>query len=203
MRKLASLLFIMCFLVGCTAEPSSKVKPTTIKLTPVDLFQGSGEKFKPFLGSMSGAFKLRYEGTKPNAQLDIDIWENGEKASSSGSVGDLFFSTDELAASDDIEIIISIEEVSLQNEETFKQIKINVMHNSGYSFFTLTTPWDEKYGLQGLLQHSRPMTFQANESIHVFGLHATSTNGIRTGDLSPESLARIEKAIIFTLHVEP
>lgn len=203
MRKLASLLFIMCFLVGCTAEPSSKVKPTTIKLTPVDLFQGSGEKFKPFLGPMSGAFKLRYAGNKPNVRIDIDIWENGKKVSNAGSIGDLFFSTDELTASDEIEIIISIDTVSLQNDEIFKQIKLNVRHDSGHSLYTFTVPWDEKYGPQGLLQHSRPMTFQASESIYVFGLHATSTNGIRTGDLSPESLARFEKAIIFTLHVEP
>jgi len=206
MRLLACTLLLLLFLVGCSAEsskisPERNTKPATVKLTHVDLYKGSGAKLKPFLGSMSGAFKLEYKGTTPNAHLDIDIWEDGKKVSSAGSVGDLFFSSDDKAR-DELEIIIAINTISNGGNDKFKEIKINLINDSGYSFITSTTPWDQKLTAEGLIHYSESQTFSADETVYVWGMHATSTNSIRTSDFSPESLSNLEKAIIFTLRFE-
>jgi hypothetical protein len=127
---------------GCTqlfeSETSEQSKgPTEITLTPNDLFKGDGAKFKHFLGSMSGAFKLRYEGNKPNANLDIDIWQNGKKVASSGSIGDLFFSSEE---SREIEVIISIVTISIEGYDEFNTIKVGTIHDTGSRLGTFTIP---------------------------------------------------------------
>jgi len=206
MRLLACTLLLLLSLVGCSAESTElsderNKKPATVKLTHVDLYKGDGAKFRPFLGAMSGAFKLEYKGTKPNIHLDIDIWEDGKKVSSAGSVGDLFFSSEDKAR-DELEIIIAINTINIKDQDQYKEIEINLMGDSGYSFVTFTTPWDEKYTLQGLISTFESQTFPADETVYVWGMHASSTNSIPTADLSPESLNRLEKAIIFTLRFE-
>jgi len=206
MRLLACTLLLLLSLVGCSAEsseiiPERKTKPTVITMTSVDLYKGDRAKFKPFLGTMSGAFKLEYKGTKLNAHLDIDIWEDGKKVSSAGSVGDLFFNSED-KVSHELEIIIAINTISIEGQDQYKEIEINLMGDSGYSFVTFTTPWDEKYTLQGLISTFESQTFPADETVYVWGMHASSTNSIPTADISPESLNRLEKAIIFTLRFE-
>ena len=151
MRLLACTLLLLLTLVGCSAESTEishdrETKSTTIKLTSVDLYKGDGAKFKPFLGSMSGAFQLEYKGNKPNAHLDIDIWEKGEKVSSAGSIIDLFFHPKD-EGNNKLEIIIAVDTISIKDQDQYKEIKISLLGESGYSFFvTTTTPWDEKYG---------------------------------------------------------
>jgi len=206
MRILACVFILLILLVGCSvegkdSEPEEIDKPANIILTPVDLYKGNAKKFRPFLGAMSGAFKIEYKGIKPNAHLDIDIWENGEKVSSAGSVGDLFFWPEE-EASNELEIIIAFDTISIEGQDQYKEIKINLIDGSGSSFITSTTPWDEKYGPHGLISIGETRTFPAKGAVHVWGMHATSTNSIRVADLSPESLSTLEKAIIFTLRFE-
>lgn len=96
--------------------PEQSKGPAEITLTPVDLFKGDGAKLQPFLGAMSGAFKLSYEGNKPNASLDLDIWKNGKKVGSFGSIDDLFFSSDD-PESHEVEVIISIETVLIEGQD--------------------------------------------------------------------------------------
>lgn len=206
MRLIACVLILLLSLTGCVAEsvkpvPKSKDEPTEITLTPVDLFKGDGAKFQPFLGAMSGAFKLRYEGNKPNANLDIDIWQNGKKVASSGSIGDLFFSSED-QASDEIEIIISIDTFSNEDQDDFNKIKVSTIHDSGSNLYTFTIPWDKELTARGLISNNEPRTFNAEESVYVWGMQATSTNKIHTADFTPESLSRLEQAIIFTLRFE-
>ncbi|HTG69467.1 MAG TPA: hypothetical protein VL921_09440 [Candidatus Udaeobacter sp.] len=193
---------------GCTQLIESETSgleqvkgPAEITLTPVDVFKGDGAKFQPFLGAMSGAFKLRYEGKKPNAKLDIDIWKNGEKAASSGSIGDLFFSSD-VRESYEVEVIISIETVSIEGQDEFNTIKVGIIQDSGSTLATFTIPWDKQLTTRGLIYNNEPRTFIAGESVYVWGIQATSTNEIHTADFSPESLSRLEWALIFTLRFE-
>jgi hypothetical protein len=199
------IISMLAFLTsGCTqlfesdTSEQSK-KPTEITLTPIDLFKGDGAKFRHFLGSMSGAFKLHYEGTKPNAKLDIDIWQHGKKVASSGSIGDLFFSSDE---SREVEVIMSIDKISIEGYDEFNTIKVGTIHDTGSSLGNFTIPWDEKLTTRGLIYHQEPLTFIANNSVYVWGMQATSTNEIRTADFSSESLNKLEWAIIFTLRFE-
>jgi hypothetical protein len=181
-----------------TLEPKQNKGPTEITLTPVDLFKGDGAKFQPFLGPMSGAFKLRCEGNKPNVTLDIDIWKNGKKVASSGSIGDLFFSSND-RTSREIEVIISIDTVSIEGQNEYNTIKVGTIHDSGSSLATITIPWDKKLKARGLIHNNEPHTFIPDESVHVWGMHATSTSEIRTADFSQQSLNKLEWGLIFTL----
>jgi hypothetical protein len=204
MRVIVFVLVVLLSLTGCVAEaekpvPESKDGPTKITLTSVDLFKGDGAKFLPFLGAMSGAINLRYEGNKPNANLDIDIWQNGKKVASSGSIGDLFFSSTDWERQE-VEVIVSIDIVSTDGQDQFNQIKVS----SGSSLATFTVPWDKKLSTRGMIYHTEPRTFNADESesVYVLGMQATSTNQMITTDFSPESLSRLEWALIFTLRFE-
>ncbi|WP_028544463.1 hypothetical protein [Paenibacillus taiwanensis] len=207
MRLIMCVLIFVLTLTGCAVESGkpvsdSKDDPTRITLTPVDLFEGDRVKFRPFLGVMSGAFKLRYEGKKPNAILDIDIWKSGKKIASSGSMGDLFFNVDE-QASHEIEIIISVDIASFHEEKDDNiKIKVNTVQDSGHSLVTFTTPWNKKLTAQGLMEHDEARTFPATEPVYLWGMHATSSNEIRTADFSKESLSRLEQAILLTLRFE-
>lgn len=201
-----SISFLVFIISGCTSlfESDTPVieqseKPTEITLTPVDLFEGDAAKFKLFLGSMSGAFKLRYEGNKPTVKLDIDIWRNGKKVSSSGSIGDLFFGSKE---SHEVEVIISVDTTSIKGTGEFFEVKVNAINDSGSSLTTFTFPWDKKLTTQGLIDNTEPFTFNTDESVHVWGMQATSNNVMRVADFSPESLSGLEWALIFTLNFE-
>jgi len=208
MRYISCVLIIMLILTGCASDlgksaPVNKEAPATITLTPVDLFSGSAAKFKPFLGNMSGAFKLRYDGQRPKASLDIDLWKDGKKTASSGSIGDLFFSANK-DEDDEVEIIISIDSdtSSDSSQKSVNKIKVSIYHDPGYTAMTFTTPWDSKLSARGLINYAEPQTFTTDAPIHVWGMQATSNNIIRTADFSPESLKRLEAALIFTLRFE-
>jgi|GEM_PF-6913155 len=66
----------------------------------------------------------------------------------------------------------------------------------------ISFPWDKKYTSLGLLSEFEPRTFHKDDAVPVWGMQATSTNTIQTADLSPESLSRLEAAILFTLRIE-
>ncbi|UHA73441.1 hypothetical protein [Paenibacillus sp. 481] len=206
MRLVACVLIVWLTLTGCAVESEklvteSKDKPTEITLTPVDLFKGDGAKFKSFLGAMSGAIKLRYEGKKPHVNLDIDMWQNGKKVASIGSVADLFFSSDD-RASREVEVILSIDTVPIAGQDDLNKIKVAIIRDSGSSLSSFTTPWNNKLTTRGLIVHHEPRTFTAKNTAYVWGMQATSTNIMHAADFSPESLSKLERAIIFSLRDE-
>ncbi|MBW7454577.1 hypothetical protein ACFOLF_21455 [Paenibacillus sepulcri] len=186
---------------GVEAETPEPTGPAELTMTPVDLFKGDGAKFQPFLGYMSGAFKLRYEGNKPHAKLDIDIWKNGRIAASAGSIGDLFFSSD-ARKSGEIEVIISIDNVSIEGQDEFSTIKVGTLYDSGSGLVTYTIPREKQLTARGLIFNNEPRTFIAGEPVHLWGMQASSNNAIQSADLSPESLSKLEWALIFTLRYE-
>ncbi|RXZ79539.1 hypothetical protein EBB07_22690 [Paenibacillaceae bacterium] len=200
MRLIASVVILLLALTGCVSESAKSIPEkdgaSEITLTSVDLSKGEGAKFLPFIGAMSGAFKLSYEGDKPQANLDVEIWKNGKKADSSGSIGDLFLGSGN-EASKEIEVIIAIE-----SQGDVNQIKVNVINDSGSSLVTFTVPVDKALQARGLIHSNELRTFTADGPVNVWGMQATSTNQIHTLDLSPESLSKVEWAIIFTLRFD-
>lgn len=207
MRILACMLVILLIITGCESESDgpvmkSKDGPTKITLNPVDLFNGEGAKFKLFLGDMSGAFKLRYEGDRPHASLDIDLWREGEKVGSVGSIGDLFFEPVDEKTEGEIEVIVSLDTISIDSQADDLKIRVSIQNESGASLSTLTTPWDQALTARGVIQNQEPKTFSTEEAIHVWGMQSTSDQKIQILDFSPESLSSIEQAIIFTLRFE-
>ncbi|MGE7826964.1 hypothetical protein [Paenibacillus sp. NPDC093718] len=208
MRFKACILIALMILTGCFTGTKEQISPENnsatakIQLTPVDLFQGEAAKFKLFLGPMTGAFKLKYEGNKPNVSLDIDIWKNGQKVDSAGSIGDLFYSSDEEKDSNEVELIISVDTESIEGLEEFKKIKVNTNSHSGSSLSIFTIPWDKTLTAEGLIQDTRPRSFTIDQPVHVFGMHATSSNEIHTADLTTDSLTKTEWALVFTLRLD-
>ena len=199
------LISSLVLLAACSEKEKLDVSNNSpeaeVSLTPVDLFQEEGAKFQPFLGSMSGAFKLSYEGKRPNAKLDIDIWQNG-KVTSFGSIGDVFFSSGDRQKSE-VEVIISIDTVSIgEGQNQYHIIKVGMIQERGSSLATYSLPWDNRLSARGLISNSEPRIFIANEPIHVWGMQATSSNEIHTADLSEESLNKLEWGLIFTLRFE-
>ncbi|MBO7744510.1 hypothetical protein I8J29_09905 [Paenibacillus sp. MWE-103] len=172
-------------------------------LTPVDAFEGDAAKLKLFLGPMTGAFTLGYTGSKPKADLDIDIWKNGRKADSAGSIEDVFYNPNPEKRKE-AELIISVTTDTAPGDgrNMFGTIKICTIHDSGSSLATFTIPWEEKLTARGLMQGAGTSSFTDDQPVYVFGMQATSTNIIRTADLSPESLRNTEWALVFTLRFE-
>ncbi|OXL82387.1 hypothetical protein [Paenibacillus cellulositrophicus] len=207
MRLKACILIIFFVLTGCFAEskettsPDRESSPAKIELVPVDLFKGEAAKFQPFLGAMSGAFKLKYEGSKPIANLDIDIWKDGQRVDSIGWIGDVFYSPDE-QKNNEIEVIISTDMVSIGEKDESAIIKVGIVNRSGTDLTTFHIPWEKKLAARGLIQDAEPRSFTADQAVYVFGMQATSSNTIRTSDLSTESLSQTEWALVFTLQFE-
>lgn len=212
-RKLTGCAVILVVLTlimvtGCsffheTQTPELKYLdgPTTITLTPVELFKGDEAKYKMFLGGMTGAFKLRYEGPKPNASLHTVIWEDG-KSSESSSVGDLFLSSRE-QENREIEVIISIETLSSkENQDEREQVKVEIVQDSGSSLSTFTVPHDKKLTGRGLMANQIKRTFAADQPVPVWGMQATSKNFMQTADLTEESIRGLEWGLVFTLRFE-
>ncbi|CAM3796454.1 hypothetical protein [Marinicrinis lubricantis] len=197
-----SLFLLIVLLAGCNSSPNQEIQetkqrtsPAEITLTPVDLFQGDAAKFRPFLGSMTGSFQLSYEGTKPNARLEMEVWENGHP-SSMGFMGDLFSSED--GEPKKVEVIITADSVSTSKEN--KDLMIKMGAGSGVAAFTI--PRDPKLTSEGILQYHEPHSFTADEPFYVWGIQATSSGMIQTADFSPESLKQLEWGLLFKLNFE-
>jgi len=200
------VLFICMFMsltVGCTSEVSEDTselrtnKATQITVEPVDLFSGEGAKFKPFLGEMSGAVKLSYNGEQPNAALDIDIWQNGKKVSSQGSIGDLFLRSSG-RENREVEVIISIDTLNIEAKDRYT-VKVGTFNGTGSGLTTFTLPRNEKMTVHGLISESEERTFEAQGAVPIWGMQSTSSNMIQSANLSAESLNRLEWALVITL----
>lgn len=134
--------------------------------------------------------------------MDIDIWKNGQKVDSAGSIGDLFYSSDEEKDSNEVELIISVDTESIEGLEEFRKIKVNTNSHLGSSLSTFTIPWDKTLMARGLIQDTHPRSFTIDQPVHVFGMHATSSNEIHTADFTTDSLRKTEWALVFTLRLD-
>ena len=205
LHRVSAFVFILLSLVtgciSCSSVPERINAPPTITLTPIDPFQGEAAKLKPFLGNMTGAFTLRYEGTKPKANLDIEIWNYGKKVKSVGGLGDIFF-TPNKEERKEIELIISIDTVAVIGQDNMNHIKIGIVHESGTTLYGLSPPTDQKMMGRGIISYHEPQFFIAKGTVRVWGMQMTSANRMITADFSQESLSKVEQAILFTLRFD-
>lgn len=205
LHRVSAFVFILLSLVtGCisgSSVPERINTPLTITLTPIDPFQGEAAKLKPFLGNMTGAFTLRYEGTEPKANLDIEIWNYGKKVKFIGGVGDLFF-TPNKEERKEIELIISIDTVAVIGQDNMNHMKIGIVHESGTGLYGFSTPTDQKMMGRGIISYYEPQSFIAQGTVRVWGMQMTSANRMITADFSQESLSKVEQAILFTLRFD-
>lgn len=199
MRSAISILIILILLVGCSAIETNSKHGVTV--TSLELFHGKEERFKPFLGNMSGAFQLKYSGEIPNVTLELEIWEKGQKTGTLGAIHDLFFSEEDKQRKE-LEVMISNELINIKDHVPILLTKISFITESGNNYMTLTNEWDEKWNVRSLIHTYEKQMITLGESAPVFGIQTTSSNKLYTSEFSAESLNRIEYALIFTLHVE-
>lgn len=109
---------------------------------------------------------------------------------------------EDVKESREVEVIISIDTVSIEGQDEFNTIEVGTIHESGSTHATFTIPWNKQLTTRGLIYNNEPRTFIADESVYLWGMQATSTNVIHTAELLPESLSRLEWALIFTLRFE-
>ncbi len=202
------VLLLAWLAAGCTSHkpdaPASAQNehslPDEVTLTPIDPFKGEGAKFKPFLGPMTGAFILRYEGNKPDVELDLDLWQHGKKVSASGSIGDLFLHRGE-RDNREVEVILSVQTAAVPGKDDLNTVKVSVSGDGGSGLYTFTLPSDPKLTARGLIQNMNPVTLSMDKPAYVWGMQATSSNSIRTADFSPESMSGLEWALIVSLRM--
>jgi len=205
MRIITYVIILLLTFTGCSSDTQNSVlnidEPANITLTPVDLFKGEAKKFRPFVGTMSGAIKLRYDGNKPNAYLSADIWKEGKKVSSACNMGDIFSNIGK-SSKYETEVIMSINKISTEDQEDLNEITISLYDDSGSSTITCKVPWDKTLTAHGHIAINEPVTFIAEDSVPIWGMKATSTNEMFSGDFSLQSLSRLEQAIILTLYFD-
>lgn len=199
MRSTISILITLLLLVGCSAIETNQKHGVTV--TSMELFHGKEERFKPFLGNMSGAFQLKYSGEIPNVTLELEIWEKGKKTGTLGSIHDLFLSEEDKQRKE-IEVIINNELITIKDHAPIMLTKIGFTTELGSSFMSFSNEWDEKWKGRSLISTYEKQMITVGESAPVFGIQTTSSNKLYTSDFSAESLNRIEYALVFTLHVE-
>lgn len=189
-----SVIFAMLLISGCMRNEQTTDAKTLMTVKPVELYNDKNEKFKPFMGTMSGAFKLRYKGAKPNASLDLEIWQKGKAPVPAGSLLDLFFSSDG-RKNDEVEVILALEDDP--NAKSLR-VKLGTFYDSGHSVGTYTIPLEKNLVSRGLLYDHEPRTFAAEEgaTVPVWAMHATSSNEIRASSLSLEALKEQEWALV-------
>ncbi len=194
MRKLLSVIVVMFLVTGCVKNDRSMDAETVVTVKPVELFTGDTAKFKSFLGTMSGAFKLRYKGEKPNASLDLEVWQKGNAVEPAGSIGDLFFHSDG-KENDEVEVIIAIEDDAVGKQ---MRIKLGTVYGSGSSVGTFTIPMETTKMIRGLLydRETRSFTVEGDAVIPVWAMYGTSSNEIRASDLSLDALKEQEWALV-------
>lgn len=200
MQRLIGLIIVMVLLlIGCS---NTENKQNEIIITPIQLFEGEEIKYKPFVGDMSGAFKLAYNGEKPNISLSVDVWGNGKRVKTIGGVYDLFFASVNHTVNE-FEIIVSMNLNAIEDQEDgVMEVKINNRSEKGYTFVTFSAPWKKELNARSLITHNEEISITDKQPIHVLGLQATSTNQLRTADFSSESLERLEHAIIITINFD-
>lgn len=198
-RLLIVLMFTFIIsLIGCSGAGTKK--EGIIYLQPVDLFAGKAAKFQPFLGNFSGAVHIKYAGKKKYLEAKLDIWENGEKTKTNGSIGIPLVEKNGQYIIDH-EVIISVNDVNYEEESSYYIIKTAFVDGNGSSSSELRYKADKKYNSFGTMAHDEPIQISENEPAFAWGIHATDTNSIRTAGLTEEGLAETDWALVLTIEL--
>jgi hypothetical protein len=199
MRRMLIICFVLVLstaLFGCAKSEQNKMGLLNVK--PFELFSGDAKKFQPFLGSMSGAIKLKYKGNKKSIKANIEIWENGTKKETlkSGSIIQISKSGDYVF---DSEFVISVK----KQNDTANANKTRYAVTSAFIDQKSSTSYEMQIETDNQLTASMPIVLNnkgqvisENEVIAVWGMQATDQNSMQTVDFTPEMLKRVRWAMI-------
>lgn len=212
MKKLlftSILLLLTLAVLACSApEPSQPIvkkqpEENMLHVEPVDLFAGEASKFKPFLGLMSGAVKLKYTGNKQEINAEVELWENGVKTKTVGKVGTMIQDSQEGKKVFEGEFIVSIREVNLDGSKPQYEITSSIADKDGSSSIVSLIERNPKMtGWLGSIQLNKSLTVSENNKVAVWGIQATDENTIDAIELTSEDLKKVKWALVFVLSLE-
>jgi len=204
MKKRLMLVFIFTLLLSLMACSGTETKKEELEkiitIEPVDLFSGNAAKFQPFLGNFSGAVHVKYAGEMKLIEAKLDIWENGEKTKAVGNFGIPLIEKNGQYKFDH-EVIISVNEFNYEGETSYYIIKTALVEGFGASSSQIRLEKDEKYTGFSTLTLQEPIQVAENEPALVWGMQATDKNFLRTIDLTEESLAQTDWALVLTIEL--
>jgi hypothetical protein len=202
------LILCMGMLSGCSNSilPSSIHTPTapptgTLSITPTDLFAGEGAKFKPFMGSMSGAVQLKYEGSQRQMKSEIEIWENGAKTKTIAEMNTNIWDDQKSKGTFDGEFAVSVKDENLDGKTPQYAVTSAFIMGQGSSSSEMRINKKAAYRLASALQLNQTVVVADNQSTAVWGIQATNQNGLETGSSIQDALKKAEWALVCKISV--
>lgn len=202
------ILIIAAMLCACSKDVSNQpetaitkqVEGTALRVEPIDLFAGEARKFQPFLGTMSGAVKLKSGGNKNDISAKIELWENGTKTKTYSSIGTSMQDSQDKTKDYEGEFIASIKTVSIEGSKPLYEITTAFANKNGTASSITYIDRDIRNTGSNTIQLNKSLDVSENE-VAVWGMQATDKNEWETIDLTPERLKNAKWALIFKLSV--
>jgi hypothetical protein len=203
------ILIIAVMLCACSKDVSNQsetaitkqVEGTALHVEPIDLFAGEARKFQPFLGTMSGAVKLKYGGNKNDISAKIELWENGTKTKTYSSIGTSMQDSQDKTKDYEGEFIVSIKTVSIEGSKPLYEITTAFADKNGTASSITYIDRDIRNTGSNTIQLNKSLDVSENDEVAVWGMQATDKNEWETIDLTPERLKNAKWALIFKLSV--
>jgi len=193
------VLFVLSSLLLLSCSNSERTQPGMLHIEPVDLFAGDAQKFKPFLGDMSGAVKVSYEGKKETIRAVVEVWENGVKT----DIGQAFDTMTRASTNNrhyDGQFLISVRESDANNEASTRYVVTSAFaDDSEQSSVRTELDAGRKHMARGLIQLHDSVQVSEGEQVAVWGMQATDENAMHVMDFSPERLKLAKWALIVKL----
>ena len=209
LKFIGSILIIAVILCACSKEVSNQSEPaitkqvegTSLHVEPIDLFSGEARKFQPFLGTMSGAVKLKYNGDKSDITATIELWEDGMKTKTYSSIS-TSMQDSQVKTKDYVgEFIASIKTVSIEGSKPLYEITAAFANNNGTSSTVTYIDRDSRLNGSNTIQLNQAMDVAENEAVAVWGMQASDKNEWEIVDFTPERLKTARWALIFKLSI--
>ncbi|USG66984.1 hypothetical protein NDK47_06725 [Brevibacillus ruminantium] len=200
MKKWFGLVLVAGLAVSAAAcTPVEKAPEAAMQVKPVDLFAGDAQKFKPFLGLMSGAVQVKYRGKSGEIKTTLEVWEYGKKTETLGEFGESIRDKDgkEGLYSFDGEAIFSVKGIQGEDpNKTHYEITVALTDKNGSSSSQLDWVVDAKQVASSPIELAEELNLQDGERAAVWGMQATDEQIIRTVDFTPESLKNAKWALL-------
>lgn len=203
------LLFVTLATLACTTpDPRQPIvekqpKENMLHVEPTDLFAGEAGKFRPFLGTMAGAVKLKYTGSKKEIHAEVELWENGARTKALGSVGSMIQGPQEGKQAFEGEFIVSIKKEQVNENKPHFEVTSAIVDKDGSTASTIYLVENvEKLAGLGAIPLNQSVDVSENSKVAVWGMQATDENWIETVELTPEELKKVKWALVFTIRLE-
>lgn len=200
LQTVCSVIILLVIVSGCSGASSEERGVLNVK--SFELFEGDAKRYQPFLGSMSGAVKLNYKGTKSNVRVSMEVWENGAlKEPAQSSLSSAIQQSQNGDRVMDGELIVSVkqqaDETTPQKTQYSMTVALNDQGGTSSTEYEVTADFAANSSMPIVLGKDE-LTIDETEEIAVWGMQA-SENGMQTVSLTQEMLKHVKWAVIFKI----